>query len=168
MAVLDVLLYPNATLRKACRPLEPSEIHSTEIQTLISDMLETMYHYPGCVGLAAPQVGVPVQLFVMDATSKTTRERQFVVINPSMPQQSQWKYCREGCLSFPDYLVTVKRAKKIMAQWHDASGQAQEQELKDFEAVIFQHEWDHLQGILFLDRIKNIETDLIPRIARGE
>ncbi len=165
MAILKILLYPNPVLRQQCQPVSQEELASETTQTLIKDMIETMYNYEGTVGLAAPQVGVPLQIMVMDATAKTTRDRLFVVINPVIIQQSQWKYSREGCLSFPDYLVTVKRARKLTAS---CLNQYQDEEtlvFKDFEAIIFQHEWDHLQGILFIDRVKNIQTDILDRNA---
>lgn len=165
MAILEILEYPNPILRTPCAPLTEEEIQSERIQALIENLIETMYHYPGTVGIAAPQVGESVQLFVMDATAKTTRDRLFVVINPTLQSQSQWKYSREGCLSFPDYLVTVKRARKITAHWQDKTTASQSEELKDFEAIIFQHELDHLNGILFLDRVKNMQTDVIRRNA---
>jgi peptide deformylase len=128
-------------------------------------MIETLYHFPGTVGLAASQVGVPVQIMVIDSTAKTTKDRLMVLINPVLTQQSQWKYSREGCLSFPEYLVTVKRARKITAEWLDPKGQLQSEAFRDFEAVIIQHELDHLQGILFIDRVKNMQTDLILRAS---
>lgn len=167
MTLLEILTYPNPVLRQPCRPLTPEEIRSEAIQTLIADMIDTMYHHAGSVGLAAPQVGVPVQLFVMDSTAKESRERLKVLINPVMTQQSQWKYSREGCLSFPDYLVTVKRARKVTATWLTPDGEESSEAFRDFEAIILQHEADHLQGILFLDRVKNMQTDLIRRSAAG-
>lgn len=164
MPVLEILRYPNPILRQPAQVLTAAEILSDDIQGLVRDMVETMYGFPGTVGLAAPQVGRSVQIFVMDADAKSaSREHLEVVINPQIVQQSQWKYSREGCLSFPEYLVTVKRARKMTATWYDATGQQKEGELRDFEAIIFQHELDHLQGILFIDRVRNMQTDLMIR-----
>ncbi len=163
MTVLEILLYPNAVLRQPCRELSAADIRSGEIQELVNSMVETMYHFPGTVGLAAPQVGSPVQIFVMDSVSKTTKDRLHIMINPRIVQQSQWKYSREGCLSFPEYLVTVKRARKLTMTWFNEHGEEQTGEFRDFEAIIAQHEADHLEGILFLDRVKNIQTDLVHR-----
>lgn len=164
MAILDILTYPHPLLKKPCVALSEGEICSPDIQQLIADMTETMYANTGAVGLAAAQVGRSVRMVVMDATAKTTRDRLFVLINPDITAQSQWKFSREGCLSFPDYLVTVKRARKITLNWLDPQGNRQEDQFRDFEAIIAQHETDHLDGILFLDRIKNIQTDLIYRL----
>jgi peptide deformylase len=168
MSILDILLYPHPTLRKPGKLLSKADIASTEIQTLIADMTETMYHHTGSVGLAALQIGASVQIFVMDSTAKTDRNRLHVMINPVIHQQSQWKYSREGCLSFPDYLVTVKRARKLTMSWHTPESEVLTEEFLDFEAIILQHELDHLQGILFLDRVKNMQTDLILRSRPAE
>ncbi len=163
MAILDILLYPNPVLREKCRPVSSDEVQSEAFQQLIDSMIETLYAKPGTVGLAAPQVGHPVQLFVLDATAKTTCDRLFVLINPVITQQSNWKYSREGCLSFPQYIVTVKRARKLAMTWMDRSGQLVNEQFTDFEAIIAQHELDHLSGILFIDRVRNIDTDIIER-----
>ena len=163
MAVLDILEYPNPVLRQPCRSIEAAELLQPAMQTLITDMVDTMYACPGAVGLAAPQIGQPVQLLVMDATAKTDRSMLKVVINPVVLSQSKWKASREGCLSFPDYLITVKRARKVEAHWLDAAGQRVDETLLEYEAVIFQHELDHLQGVLFIDRMRNPQRDLIRR-----
>ena len=123
MTVQSIRLYPNPILREVCAPVPPEEIGSPKIQTLVADMIETMYAYEGTVGLAAPQVGTPVQIFVMDSTTKTTRDRLHVMINPEIQEKSRWKFSREGCLSFPDYLVTVKRARKITVSWWTPQGE---------------------------------------------
>lgn len=163
MTILPVLEYPNPVLREICVPIEPDQIQSEPTQALIQDMIETLYDCQGAVGLAAPQVGHPVQLLIMDATAKTTRSELKVMINPVIESQSKWKYAREGCLSFPDYLVTVKRARKVVASWLDQHGQAHQETFQEFEAIILQHELDHLAGILFIDRIQNPQRDLIRR-----
>lgn len=165
MKIHQIRLYPDPILRQPCQPLSLEEIRSDGIQQLIEEMMATMYHFEGTVGLAAPQVGSSVRILVMDATAKTSRDGYRVMINPVILQQSQWKYSREGCLSFPDYLVTVKRARKVSATWLSSEGEEQSGDFRDFEAVILQHEVDHLDGVLFLDRVKNIQTDLIPRAS---
>lgn len=163
MTVRDVLQYPHPSLRDVANPITQAEVSSGFLTQLVSDMLETMYATPGTVGLAAPQIGQAWQVFVMDATASSSRERCRVVVNPVMESQSKWKYGREGCLSFPDYLITIKRARKISTRYWDAHFSEQHEEFSDFEAVIFQHEWDHLGGILFIDLAKNLEADLTLR-----
>lgn len=163
MPILEILRYPHPVLRQVGQPLSVPEIASEPIQALVANMVETMRAFPGTVGLAAQQVGHPVRIFVMDSTAKTTQDRLFVMINPVIEQQSQWKFSREGCLSFPEYLVTVKRARKLTLSWYTPQGTQETQEFRDFEAIIIQHELDHLDGVLFIDRVQNIQTDLIQR-----
>ncbi|MEO6324930.1 MAG: peptide deformylase [Thermoanaerobaculia bacterium] len=161
--IRDVLLYPDPMLRLPGRPVPAEELASPECQNLIVDLIETMYAQKGAVGLAAPQVGESLRIFVMDSAANAARDRLRVLVNPVITQQSQWKFAREGCLSFPDILVTVKRARRATAGWCGADGTPASEELNDFEAVILQHEVDHLHGILFLDRARNLQTDLIRR-----
>ena len=163
MPIRPVLEYPEPILRQPCKALSPDEIHSAEIQQLITDMTETLYNHEGAVGLAAPQVGASVNIVLMDSTAKTTKDRRLVLINPEISAQSRWKFGREGCLSFPEYLITVKRARKLTLTWLDEHAQPHEETFLDFEAVIIQHEMDHLAGILFIDRMQNAQTDLLLR-----
>jgi peptide deformylase len=162
-----ILEYPNPFLREVSRVLTPEDIRSPEIQHLINEMKETLYNHTGAVGLAAIQVGEAVRILLMDASAKTTRDQLFVMINPVILDSAQWKFCREGCLSFPDYLVNVKRAKKLTLSWLDETGESHTQLFKEFEAVIIQHELDHLEGILFIDRVKNFSTDVVMRDAEN-
>lgn len=163
MTVLDILYYPHPILRQPCRELSPWEVVSPGIQRCIEDLIETMYCHHGTVGLAAPQVGQPIQLLVMDSMAKSTKDRLRVMINPVIIRQSQWKYSREGCLSFPDYLVTTKRARRLAVNWITPEGELETGEFRDLEAIILQHEIDHLHGILFLDRVKSLQTDFMHR-----
>jgi len=121
--------------------------------------VETLYAQPGAVGLAAVQVGQALRVLVLDDSARTTRDRLRVMVNPVLESASQWKYGREGCLSFPDWLVTVKRARRVAASWLTVEGEPRAAELRDFEAVIFQHELDHLDGILFIDRMRDPTRD---------
>lgn len=165
MAILKVLLYPHSLLRQTCPEVPAETIKSDSFQGLLSDMLETMYFHTGCVGLAAPQVGQLWQVFAMDARAgdgSGDRDARFL-INPRIISLSRWKSSREGCLSFPDYLGTVKRARRILVSWLDEQAVPHEQEFLDFEAVIVQHETDHLHGIMFIDRVRNAASDLVPR-----
>jgi peptide deformylase len=160
MAVLKIYKYPHPILREVCKPVT---VWNDEIRQLIADMVETMYASPGAVGLAANQVGSTHRIMVIDVAAKTTRDQLKVFVNPEITQASRNKVMREGCLSFPEYLANVKRAQKITVQCLDENQQPQEYEFHQFEAVAVQHEMDHLDGILFIDRINSIKTDLIRR-----
>jgi peptide deformylase len=160
MAVLKVYKYPHPVLRQVC---EPVTVWDEALRQLVQDLKETMYDSAGAVGIAAPQVGVTQRVLVIDVTAKTTRSELKVLINPKIVQQSRNKLVREGCLSFPEYLANIKRAQRISVECFDESGQPVLYQVHGFEAVAVQHELDHLDGILLIDRVQSLKTDLIRR-----
>jgi peptide deformylase len=166
MPARRILLYPDPFLRRVCRPVAPGELGGAELLRLADDLVSTMYAEGGAVGLAAPQIGSDLRVFAMDETARTTRDALRVLVNPELVSLSQWKFSREGCLSFPDYLVTVKRARRALVRWLTPEGTPMEEELRDFPAIIAQHEADHLDGVLFVDRMRNPQTDLVLRSER--
>ena len=146
-------------LRERARPLEKSDIKSAVIQKLIDDMIETMHEYRG-VGLAGPQVHEGWRLFVAlldeepDAKSETA-----VIINPEIiPNGSATEEGWEGCLSIPDIRGMVPRYTDIRVKALDRTGRTIELPLKNFPARVAQHETDHLDGVLFFDRMKSFNT----------
>lgn len=165
MSVLKVLKYPHPILREVCEPITTWD---HRLQKLIDDMTETMYDAPGAVGLAACQVGETGRLIIMDVTCKTTREEYKVLINPTIVEASRKKVMREGCLSFPEYLATVKRSTKVVFTAYDRDEALQTYTVYGLEAIAIQHEIDHLDGILMIDRINSLKTDWIRRQPRME
>lgn len=163
MPVRDVLQYPHPVLREMCKAVTPEMFDNGHLTQIVTDLLDTMAAKPGTVGLAAPQIAEPWQVFVMDSTANTTKNNTIVVVNPTITSQSRWKFGREGCLSFPEYLITLKRARKITSVFQAPSGEEVCRDFLDFEAVIFQHEADHLAGILFIDLARSLDSDLIIR-----
>jgi peptide deformylase len=163
MTVLNVLKYPHPILRVPCPEVT---LFDDVLVQLVKDMTETMYDGAGAVGLAAPQVGQSIRLFVMDTTAFTTRDRLNVFINPVIISSSRNKTMREGCLSFPDYLANVKRAQRLTVRAQDVTGTIFEREVKHLEAVCIQHEIDHLDGVLMMDRIESLKTDWLRRHHR--
>jgi peptide deformylase len=167
MAILKVARMGHPVLRARARALNPSDIRSPEIQRLIDDMFETMHEYQG-VGLAAPQVHESVRLFVAgfspgsddDDDDDDGRKVPLVaLINPEIRIVSEtmaddW----EGCLSIPDIRGRVPRATQILVQAYDRKGKRVEIRAGGFTARVIQHETDHLDGILFFDRMKSFET----------
>lgn len=150
-------------LRAKARPLEAAEIRSPAVQQLIDDMLETMAEYHG-VGLAAPQVHKSVRLFVAgfpetEDDDEEPEVPQMVLINPEITivgkeTVEDW----EGCLSIPDIRGRVPRARQIVARGYDRNGKRLEIKASNFTARVIQHETDHLDGILFFDRMKSFES----------
>jgi peptide deformylase len=156
MAILEILTAPHPVLAAPARDVTDDEFGASLAQ-LLSDMAETMYAAPG-VGLAAPQIGDGRRILVMDSADRDNRgkDRLFRMVNPKIVERSQetitWS---ETCLSVPDLEVDVQRTKRIRVQWRDEAGNVQETSFEDYEAVIFQHEHDHLMGTVLLDRVSS-------------
>jgi peptide deformylase len=162
MSVVPVLIYPHPLLKKPAAPADPRD---PELARVFADLVDTMRHHSGCVGLAAPQIGRLVRALVVDVSvSPRAKEHHglICIANPVVVEASQWKVSREGCLSFPDLLANVKRAQKLRLQGLTPQGEPVDLACVSFEAVALQHEVDHVDGILFLDRIRS-SRDLFER-----
>jgi peptide deformylase len=136
-----------------------------DLQTLIDDMIETMYAAPG-IGLAAPQVGVPLRVFVVDLSLGRKAEDLIVMVNPEFVDRDGMQLEEEGCLSIPGFNATVVRPTRAVLQGLDRTGQRRTVEGSGLLARAFQHEMDHLDGTLFVDRLRGIKRDLIVRRIR--
>ena len=158
MALLDVLQFPDPRLRRRSEPIEKV---TDELRQLAADMLETMYDEPG-IGLAAPQVGMPVRLVVVDTdwTDEDAERAPLVLVNPEIVEREGKIVWNEGCLSVPDYNADVERAERVVLRATDLDGNPIEEEAHGLRAVCFQHELDHLDGFLFIDRISRLKRDL--------
>jgi len=165
MAIQRVLIYPHPLLKKHCSKV--TDTADQEIKELITDLLDTMRASVGSVGIAAPQIGVTCRICVVDvSTSRHGKENNhglLVMINPEIVEQLGSATMREGCMSVPDYTGEVDRATEIKVRFLDTAGSRQEVEASGFEAVAIQHEMDHLDGVLFLDRITSLKTGLFRR-----
>ena len=164
MAILKVARMGHPVLRAKARPLQASEIRSPEVQRLIDDMFDTMHEYQG-IGLAAPQIHVSVRLFVAGMAPDPDEEPdpdqvpEMALINPEITvvgreTAEDW----EGCLSIPDIRGQVPRARQILVKAYDRNGKRVEMKASNFMARVIQHETDHLDGVLFFDRMKSFET----------
>jgi len=131
-----------------------------DIQKLIDDMIETMYAAPG-IGLAAPQVGVPLRIFVVDLSLGHNANELQVFINPVFVERDGMQLEEEGCLSIPGFNATVARPQRAVLTGLDRHGEERTVEATELLARAFQHEMDHLDGKLFLDRVRGIKRDLI-------
>lgn len=165
MAILKVARLGHPVLRRVADPVPPDRIGSDEIQTLINDMFETMGEYAG-IGLAAPQVHRLVQVLVVgDITDPDADDDDEVIsprdvlINPSITFLTEEEIAfYEGCLSIPDFRGRVSRIRRIRLQGFGRDGKPVDREVEGFPAVVYQHEVDHLNGIVFLDRMKDLST----------
>jgi peptide deformylase len=161
MAIRPVLLYPHPSLKEKIVESPPDAFTAQ----VFEDLADTLQSAPGCVGLAAPQISHPVRALIVDisASSRASAgQGRLRLLNPVLVEASQWKISREGCLSFPDLLANVKRAQKIRVRALNEKNEPVDFLSFGFEAVALQHEIDHLNGILFLDRIRS-SKDLFER-----
>src|ERR687898_89179 len=159
MAVLEILKYPDPRLSKAAHPV--TNVTDTTVQ-LISDMLETMYAAPG-VGLAATQVGVLQRIVVLDVDHENPRTNIYKLINPVITHLEGQLVWEEGCLSVVDFTAEVRRAEHVQVVALDERGNERKIDAEGLLAVGLQHEIDHLDGKLFLDRISRLKRDLYTR-----
>jgi peptide deformylase len=167
MPVVPVLLYPHPLLKTPAEPARPGD---PELASVFADLLDTMRHHPGCVGLAAPQIGRLVRALVVDVSASPRAKEPhglLCLVNPVVREASQWKIGREGCLSFPDLLANVKRAQKLRIEALSPQGEPLDLACTGYEAVALQHEVDHLDGLVFLDRIRS-SRDLFERRHRTD
>jgi peptide deformylase len=164
MTVRDVLRYPHPSLKQVARPLDGEERELVE--GVASDLANTMRSYPGCVGLAAPQLDELVRMIAVDVSEHPRATKQhglLVLVNPRIMLASGAEVGREGCLSIPDLTANVRRATEIVVEALTPEGEMRVVESEGFEARCIQHELDHLDGILFLDRVDSLKTDVFQR-----
>jgi peptide deformylase len=163
MSVLDILTYPDQRLKSISDNIDALD---DDLLTFINDLEATRQSGPGAVGIAAPQVGVDKRIVIVDV-SKTRKPCEnhghMIMINPEITEWEGMAMGREGCLSVPDFTGNVIRAEKIKLHYMDALGEQHEIESTGFEARAIQHELDHLDGLLFLDRLVSRRTDLFKR-----
>ena len=149
------------------RPAATVEEVTPDIQTLIDDMIETMYAAPG-IGLAAPQVGVPLRVCVIDITGGQRGGQVITLVNPEFVERTGMQLEEEGCLSIPGHNATVARPERAVVRGLDRNGQPVTIEGTGLLARALQHELDHLDGTLFVDRLRGLRRDLILRKVRKQ
>jgi len=172
MAIREILIHPDDCLRVVAAPV--SFPLSDEVKQIIGDMADSMYDAPG-VGLAAPQIGVPLQITVTDTLWRSDEVRHDpdnpggsrdlkVWLNPEFlwksDEMATWE---EGCLSVPETYADVTRPAAVRLRWFDMSGEQHEQDFTDFLAVALQHEFDHLLGKLFIDYLSPLKRNMITK-----
>lgn len=159
MAILPIRVYPDPVLRVRCPPVESFD---DELRRLASDMIETMHAAPG-VGLAAPQVGVEKRLAVVDVSVGEDRQVLKVLVNPEIVDERGRDVDSEGCLSIPGVTEKVARPVAVRVAAHDLEGGPVEIEVEALEARAVCHEIDHLNGVLFIDRLRGLRKDRVRR-----
>ena len=167
MAIREVVLVPDARLKQVCAPVEKFD---DKLRAQIQDLEDTRLNNAGCVGIAAPQIGIMMRIAIVDTSGHKKFGAQssghLTLVNPRLAQRDGERMGREGCLSLPDFTANVQRAMNVTVEFQDENGAWQSVESRDFESVVLQHEIDHLDGVLFLDRVANLQTDVFARKVR--
>lgn len=156
MAILKIRHYPDPVLQQVAQPIP---VINETIRTLAQDMVETMYAAPG-VGLAAPQVGISQRLIVLDCSPQGEPAQLIIAVNPEIISREGEQFEEEGCLSVPEYYCQIHRAQRVAVRFLDLQGQSQEVVSEGFQAVAFQHEIDHLEGLLFVDHLSSLKKGM--------
>lgn len=162
MSIREILTYPDPALRQIARPV--TDVHADAVRQLVQDLADSMYDAPG-VGLAAPQIGVDLRVAVTDTRWREedqVRELR-VWINPVISRREGSVIYEEGCLSVPGIYFDIKRAAEITLSWQDQEGNHHTADFEGFQAVALQHEFDHLDGRLFIDLLPPIKQKLLKK-----
>jgi peptide deformylase len=163
MSVLPILTIPNPLLKQTSISVEKID---NETKLLIDNIKKTLYLHERCVGIAAVQVGILKRIIAVDASRSAKEHRNngfLIMINPMIVYSSGKISSREGCLSVPEFTAYVTRKKKIEIDYLDINGCKQHLKTDGFEAIVVQHEIDHLDGKVFLDRVTSLKTDVFRR-----
>ena len=159
MALRKIVHYPEPVLKEKSLPVTE---FNDELKLLAADMVETMYDAPG-VGLAAPQVGVLKRLIILDCSAKEEDNDLIIAVNPEIVAGSGESLEEEGCLSVPGFYASVKRYSEVTMRYQDTDGNAHERQATDLLAVGIQHEIDHLEGVLFVDRLSPLKRSMFKK-----
>ena len=160
MSSLTIRQFPDPLLRKLSAPIIKLD---RSIASFVERLIELMRKQPGGIGIAAPQVGVMNPIAIVDVSSKVPGTRLHILINPVLIHVEDGKVFREGCMSLPDFTANVKRADRVTVKFMDLKGKMQELAAEGLEARCIQHEVDHLRGILFVDRVVSLRSDVFRR-----
>ena len=160
--IREIVKYPDPVLQRECEPVTEFD---AALATLVEDMFESMYAAKG-IGLAAPQIGIPKQLTIIDLSFGKEPNDKLVLVNPEIIFREGKQYEEEGCLSLPEIREKVSRSAKVKVRAQDIHGEWFELDGEELLARAFQHEIDHLHGILFFARVSALKRDLLLRKIR--
>jgi len=161
MSAPEIRLFPDPILR---RKAEKVKVFDKSVLETVRLMERVMRSQPSGIGIAAPQIGIPARIAIVDVSCRVSGAGRLVLVNPEIREYREERASREGCMSLPDYTARIKRYDKVRLDWQDETGQTHTKTSTGIEAVCIQHEVDHLNGILFLDRVISLKRDMIPRI----
>ncbi len=169
MAIQTILTYPDRRLKQISLPVETM---TEQIRSLITDLTDTFTAAPGCVGIAAPQIGVLQRVIIVDVTRSASKKAKkdssihgnLICINPQIVESQGSIMFREGCLSVPDFTGNVVRSQSVTVSFRDEKFEERTISADGFEAIVLQHEIDHLNGVLFLDNVRSFKRDVFRRV----
>jgi peptide deformylase len=165
MAILEIKKYPDPILKKKAAAVKDIDSYT---DSLIKDMIETMYAAPG-VGLAAPQIGVSLRIVVIDVSQRDGNHGLITLINPEIIQSEKDILWEEGCLSIPNFTANIKRKEKVVVKGYDRNLKEIEIEGEGILSIAIQHEIDHLNGLLLIDRLSPLKRGLFKkRFKKGK
>jgi peptide deformylase len=159
MSLLKILHYPEPLLKQKSLPVTE---FNAELRQLAEDMAQTMYDAPG-VGLAAPQVGALKRLIVLDCSGSEEPDELIFAVNPEIMTGESESFEEEGCLSVPGFWANVKRFSRVTVRYQDIDGTPRQRSAEGLLGICFQHEIDHLEGILFVDRLSPLKRSLFKK-----
>jgi peptide deformylase len=168
VGVRQILRLPDPALKRVAAEATSGEWELVE--RVAGDLLETMHSFPRCVGLAAPQIGESVRMVVVDISLHPKGDpsaREILLVNPRVVFTTGSEVAREGCLSVPEFTADVRRASEVVVEGLTRTGEPWTIEASGFEARALQHEIDHLDGLLFLDRVESLSRDVFRRKNYG-
>ncbi len=160
--IRKILIYPDPELKKKSLPVT---VINEKTREIVSDMVETMYDAPG-VGLAAPQIGIHQRIIVIDVSGKEETRELIIAVNPEIVHSEGESYEEEGCLSVPRYAANVRRHDKVVVKALNLEGEEITYKADGLLAIAFQHEIDHLDGILFIDHLSNLKKEMFQKKYR--
>jgi peptide deformylase len=168
VGVRQILRLPDPALKRVAA--EATLEDWALVERVAGDLVETMHSFPRCVGLAAPQIGESVRMIIVDVSlhpKGDSSAREILLVNPRVVFATGSEVAREGCLSVPEFTADVRRAAEVVVEGLTYTGEPWTIEASDFEARALQHEIDHLDGLLFLDRVESLSRDVFRRKTYG-
>ena len=160
MKPASIRIFPNPILRKKTQTVTAFD---RSLLKLVAMLIRVMKSQPHGIGIAAPQIGISKAVAVVDVSKRGPKAERLILINPVILEKREPEARKEGCMSLPDYTAFLKRYRWVRFRWQNERGEFREKISTGIEAVCVEHEVDHLNGVLFIDRVTCLKTDLVPR-----
>jgi peptide deformylase len=160
MKPASIRTFPDPVLRKKTQAVTAFD---RSLLKLVATLVRVMKGQSHGIGIAAPQIGVAKAVAIVDVSKRDAKTQRLILVNPVILERREPEVRKEGCMSFPDYTAFLKRHRWVRFRWQDERGQFHEKTSTGIEAICVEHEVDHLQGVLFIDHVTCLKTDLFPR-----